>query len=75
MTVSMHDFSIFIDADLVVRSHVQRTTSRRLTIIYFVSCDRFASHAVPPYHQKLFAVVILVLSRLESLDFNNAAGW
>jgi len=62
---SVRDLGIFIDADLVMRTHVQRTVSRCFAVL---SQLRSIRHSVPPTTFQTL-IVSLVLSRL---DYRNA---
>ena len=62
----MRDFGIFIDADLVMRTHVQKTVSRCFTVLRQLRSIRYS---VPVTTFQTF-IVLLVLSRL---DYENAA--
>lgn len=62
---SVRDLGIFIDADLVMRSHVQRTVSRCFAVLRQLRQIRFQ---VPPATLQTL-VVVLVLSRL---DYGNS---
>jgi len=58
---SVRDLGIFIDADLVMRTHVQRTVSRCFAVLRQL---RQIRHLVPPATLQTL-VVTLVLSRLD----------
>jgi len=60
----VRDLGIFIDADLVIRTHVQRTVSRCFAVLRPL---RHIRHLVPPATLQAL-VVTLVLSRL---DYDN----
>jgi hypothetical protein len=58
---SVRDLGIFIDADLVMKTHVQRTVSRCFAVLRQL---RQIRHLVPPTTFQTL-VVVLVLSRLD----------
>ena len=62
---SVHDLGIFIDADLVMRTHVQKTVSRCFAVLRQL---RLIRHSVPATTFQTL-IVSLVLSRL---DYGNA---
>ena len=62
---SVHDLGIFIDADLVMRTHVQKTVSRCFAVLRQLRSIR---HSVPATTFQTL-IVSLVLSRL---DYGNA---
>jgi len=63
--LSVRDLGIYIDADLVMRTHVQKTVSRCFAVLRQL---RQISHSVPSATLQTL-VITLVLSRL---DYGNA---
>jgi len=63
---SVRDLGIFIDADLVMRTHVQKTVSRFFAVLRQLRSIRHSAPATT-FHT---LIVLLVLSRL---DYENAA--